>query len=164
MATASWPRGLLGCACSPFGYRGRETIPELGRQPESCGAAGPERLRHVDTPEPQRFAEEWISAWNARDVDAVLTYYAEDVLFTSPTAQRVVPGSGGTVRGKQALRNYWTRALEGNRDLHFELVGVYHGVDTIVLHYRNQLGGLVNEVLTFRDGLVAVGHATHLQS
>ena len=41
-------------------------------------------------------------------------------------------------------------------------MGVYAGVDTIVLHYQNQLGGLVNEVLTFRDGLVTVGHATHL--
>ena len=131
------------------------------RVPRTCRSC---RLRHVDTPEPQGFAEQWISAWNARDVEAVLTLYAEDVLFTSPTAQRVVPDSGGTVQGKQALRSYWTQALEGNRDLHFELVGVYHGVDTIVLHYRNQLGGLVNEVLTFRDGLVAVGHATHLQS
>ena len=131
------------------------------RVPRTCRSC---RLRHVDTPEPQGFAEQWISAWNARDVEAVLTLYAEDVLFTSPTAQRVVPESGGTVQGKQALRSYWIQALEGNRDLHFELVGVYHGVDTIVLHYRNQLGGLVNEVLTFRDGLVAVGHATHLQS
>jgi hypothetical protein len=65
-------------------------------------------MRHVDTPEPQGFAERWISAWNARYVEAVLTLYAEDVLFTSPTAQRVVPKSGGTVQGKQALRSYWT--------------------------------------------------------
>ncbi len=118
----------------------------------------------MDTLEPQLFAEQWISAWNARDVEAVLAGYAEDVLFTSPTAQRVVPESGGTVQGKQALRSYWTQALEGNRDLHFELTGVYHGVGTIVLHYRNQLGALVSEVLTFRDGLVAIGHVTHLQS
>lgn len=122
------------------------------------------QTEHVETPEPQGFAEKWISDWNARDVESVLTLYAEDVVFTSPAAQRVVPESGGTMQGKQALRSYWTQALEGNRDLHFELVGVYHGVDTIVLHYRNQLGGLVNEVLTFRDGLVAVGHATPLQS
>ncbi len=56
------------------------------------------------------------------------------------------------MRGKQALRSYWTQAPEGNRDLRFELVGVYHGVDTIVLHYRNQLGALVNEVLTSGTG------------
>ena len=111
---------------------------------------------------PGPFADQWIYAWNARDVEAVLTHYADDVVFTSPTASRVVPESGGTVRGKDALRSYWKLALQGNPELRFELVGVYAGDDTIVLHYQNQLGGLVNEVLTFRDGLVTVGHATHL--
>ncbi len=118
----------------------------------------------VTTPEPVRFAEEWIRAWNARDLDAVLIHYADDVVFTSPTAERVVPESRGTVRGKDALRSYWSLALERKADLHFTLVDVYAGVETIVLHYRNQVGGLINEVLTFRDGLVAVGHATHLRS
>jgi len=106
------------------------------RVPRTCRSC---RVRHVDTPEPQGFADQWISAWNARDVEAVLTLYAEEGLFTSPTAQHVVPESGGTVQGKQALRSYWTQAVEDNRDLHFELVGVYHGVAAIVLHYRNQL-------------------------
>ncbi len=116
----------------------------------------------MSTPEPAAFAERWISSWNARDVEAVLTHYADDVVFTSPTAVRFAPESSGTVRGKDALRSYWTLALDGNLDLHFELIGVYAGIDTLVLHYRNQLGGLISEVLTFRDGLVAVGHATHM--
>jgi ketosteroid isomerase-like protein len=116
----------------------------------------------VSLPEPREFADGWIAAWNARDMEAVLTHYSDDVVFTSPTALQVVPESGGTVRGKVALRHYWTLALEGNLDLRFELIGVYAGIDTVVLHYRNQLGGLIAEVLTFRDGLVAVGHATHL--
>lgn len=117
----------------------------------------------MSTPEPGQFAHQWIEAWNARGLERVLTHCAGDIVFSSPTATRVVPDSGGTVRGKDALRNYWTLALQRNPDLHFELVGVYAGVDTIVLHYQNQLGSLVNEVLTFRDGLVVVGHATHLQ-
>lgn len=110
------------------------------------------------------FAARWIAAWNARDVDAVLADYADDVVFSSPTAVRFAPESGGVVRGKDSLRAYWTRALDGNPDLRFELVGVYAGIDTVVIHYRNQAGGLVNEVMTFRDGRVAVGHATHLVS
>jgi ketosteroid isomerase-like protein len=118
----------------------------------------------VSTPEPARFAEEWIDSWNRRDIDAVLAHYAHEVVFTSPTALRFAPESAGTVRGKDALRSYWTRALEGHPDLRFELIGVYAGVDTIVLHYRDQASGFVNEVLTFRDGLIVVGHATHLQS
>jgi len=118
----------------------------------------------MSTPEPGRFAATWISAWNTRDIEAVLTHYADDVVFTSPTAMKVVPETGGTVRGKDALRNYWTLALQNNPGLHFDLMGVYAGVHTLVLHYQNQLRGLISEVLTFRDGLVTVGHATHLRT
>lgn len=117
----------------------------------------------MTTPEPRTFADQWIKAWNARDIETVLAHYADDVVFSSPTALRVVPESGGTVGGKEALRSYWTLALEGNPDLKFELLEVYAGIDTVALHYRNQRGGLIIEVLTFLDGLVKVGHATHLQ-
>jgi ketosteroid isomerase-like protein len=118
----------------------------------------------VTTPEPTKYAEQWIATWNARDVEAVLADYADDVVFTSPTAARVIPESGGTVEGKDALRRYWSRALQAAPESHFELLGVYAGIDTLVIHYRNHLGGLVNEVLTFRDGLITVGHATHLRT
>lgn len=113
-------------------------------------------------PDPTAFAARWIAAWNARDIDAVLADYADDVVFTSPTAARFVPDSGGIVRGKDALRRYWAAALEANPHLHFELIEVFAGVDTIVVHHSNQVSGVVSEVLTFRDGLVSVGHAAHL--
>jgi len=118
-------------------------------------------MDHLPPLGPAEFAQRWVRAWNARDVESVLVHCADDVVFTSPTARRVVPASAGTVVGKQALRDYWVAALQGNPDLRFTLLGVYVGVDTVVLHYRNQVGGLVNEVMTFRNGLVAVGHATH---
>jgi hypothetical protein len=113
-------------------------------------------------PDPLPYAQRWIETWNARDLEAVLRDYADDVVFTSPTALRFVPSSGGIVRGKQALREYWVEALAGHPDLHFTLEGVYAGIDTIAIHYRHRNGSHVVEVLTFRDGLVAVGHATHL--
>lgn len=92
----------------------------------------------------------------------MLAHFADDVVFTSPTAARFVPDSGGIVRGKDALRRYWTVALEGHPDLRFELMDVFAGVETIVLHYRNEVGARVAEVLTFRDGVITTGHATHL--
>jgi ketosteroid isomerase-like protein len=116
----------------------------------------------MSTPDPQSFAEEWVLAWNAHDVEAVLAHFHDDVLFTSPIAARVVPGSGGVVRGKQALREYWTTALAGMADLHFEILGVYRGESLLVINYRNQRGGLVNEVLMFDGALVREGHGTYL--
>src|SRR3954452_11374288 len=101
-----------------------------------------------------------MDAWNRQDVEAILRHFAEDVVFTSPLAARFVPGSGGVVRGKDALRQYWTVALQNNPDLRFRLIGVYAGIDTIVLNYQNQHGRSLCEVMTFRQGLVAVGHAT----
>ena len=119
----------------------------------------------MPTPDPDAFTRAWVDAWNAHDVEAVLSHFADDVTFSSPTAARVVPDTGGTVHGKAALRHYWNTALRSNADLAFEVIGVYVGISTLVIHYRNQVGGLVNEVLVFGDdGLVAEGHGTYLDS
>ncbi len=92
----------------------------------------------------------------------MLQHFADDVIFRSPVAARVIAGTDGVIRGKDALRDYWVHALGLVPDLRFELVGVYTGIDSIVINYRNQRGGLVNEVLLFDDnGLVKQGHGTY---
>lgn len=117
----------------------------------------------MDADTSQRFVLDWLDAWNDHDVERVLAHFADDAVFTSPVAARAIPGSNGVVRGKNAIREYWSLALTKVPDLRFELVGTYVGVDTVVIHYRNQRGGLVNEVLTFQDGLVVQGHGTYQQ-
>jgi ketosteroid isomerase-like protein len=112
-------------------------------------------------PDPQVFAQEWVAAWNAHDLDTLLAHFAEDVVFTSPVAAQLLPGSDGVIRGRAALRAYWTEGLRRIPDLRFEVVAIYAGVDTLVINYRNQKGGLVNEVLRFEAGLVVEGHGTY---
>jgi hypothetical protein len=116
----------------------------------------------MPTPDPEKFADQWVRAWNVHDVEAVLAHFHDDVVFTSPVAARVVSDSAGVVNGKESLRQYWTAALRTLPDLHFELIGVYRGVSTLVINYRNHRGELANEVLTFEGSLVRVGHATYL--
>ena len=113
-------------------------------------------------PDGTAFAADWVRAWNAHDVEAVLAHFRDDVTFSSPVAARVLPEAGGVVRGKAALRHYWTEALKLLPDLHFEVVGVYRGESLLVINYRNQGGGLVNEVLMFDGDLVREGHGTYL--
>jgi hypothetical protein len=115
----------------------------------------------VSTPDPEQFAAEWAAAWNRRDVPAVLAHFADTATFTSPVAAQLIDGSDGVLRGKDAIAEYWTSALARIPDLHFEVLGVYAGLDMLVINYRNQRGGLVNEVLTFADGLVVAGHGTY---
>jgi ketosteroid isomerase-like protein len=112
--------------------------------------------------DPVAFAEQWVGAWNAHDVESVLGHFHEDVVFTSPVAARLLPESAGVVRGKPALRDYWTRALRRIPNLRFVVEAVYQGIDTIVIVYRNQDGGLVSEVLRFTGDVVIEGHGTYL--
>lgn len=97
----------------------------------------------MPTPDSKTFADEWVAAWNAHDVDAVLAHFHDDVVFTSPVAERMLPDSAGVVRGREALRGYWITALKQQPKLHFELLGVYEGQSVIVINYSNHREQLV---------------------
>jgi hypothetical protein len=110
------------------------------------------------------FADRWVAAWNAHDLDLVLNHFTDDVVFTSPVAAQVVPDSAGVLRGKDALRAYWSTALSRIPDLHFDVVAVYAGIDHVVINYRNHVGGLVCEVLRLSGSLVSEGHGTYVSN
>jgi hypothetical protein len=107
------------------------------------------------------FARRWVKEWNDHDVEAMLTHFADDAVFTSPLAERLFPESGGVISGKGALRRYWTEGIRRGPGLRFELLGVYSGTDTIVIRFRNEQGVDRCEVLTFAGGLVRTGHGTY---
>jgi hypothetical protein len=115
----------------------------------------------MDHAEAQAFAQQWVKDWNAHDVEALLEHFADDVVFTSPVAIRVL-GGDGVIRGKDALRKYWSEGIRLIPDLHFEVLALYVGINTLVINYRNQAGGVVCEVLTFEGALVKEGHGTYL--
>lgn len=94
-----------------------------------------------------RFADEWIAAWNSRDLDRILAHYDEDVSFFSPVAARLVGAPDGLVRGRAALREYFSRGLEAFPDLHFESIGALAGAGSIAIHYRSRGRGEVIEVV-----------------
>ena len=115
----------------------------------------------MDHAEAQAFAQQWVTDWNAHDVEALLEHFTDDVVFTSPVAARIL-GGDGVIRGKEALRKYWSEGVRLIPDLRFEVLALYVGVSTLVINYRNQAGGLVSEVLTFEGPLVREGHGTYL--
>jgi ketosteroid isomerase-like protein len=117
----------------------------------------------MDVARAREFAQQWVDAWNAHDLDGVLAHFADDAEFSSPVAAQLLPETHGILRGKEAIRGYWTIGLERIPDLRFEVIDVYAGVDLLVIHYRNHVGGLVNEVLLLNAaGLVQRGYGTYL--
>ena len=107
------------------------------------------------TPEfAQRFAAEWIAAWNAHDIDRVLQHYREDFDFRSPVIITTVGEPSGHLRGKAAIAAYWRVALSRNPSLHFELIDVLVGASSLTLYYRGHRGTAA-ETFVFDDaGLV----------
>lgn len=106
------------------------------------------------------FAIDWEAAWNSHDLDRILAHYGEDVIFRSTKAMRLV--GYGELRGKAALRDYWSRALAAQPDLSFVVVDVLHGHGMLVITYRNQSDVLAAEMLRFGpDGLVVEASACH---
>ena len=111
------------------------------------------------------FATDWTAAWNELAVERVLEHFDEHVLFTSPTARAVVGIS--TVRGKQALRDYWNKAVAHIGSLHFAVDRVLWDPSTkeMAIVYLSEIGGRrkrVSEQLTFGpDGLVVSAEVFH---
>ena len=99
----------------------------------------------------ERFAEEWIAAWNSHDLVRILSHYEDDFEMASPRIVEIMGEPSGVLRGKESIGAYWEKALRLIPDLHFEKLGVFVGARGLAIHYRNQAGRLAVE--TFEIGV-----------
>jgi uncharacterized protein (TIGR02246 family) len=100
----------------------------------------------------EAYAKQWIEAWNRRDLDAVLSHFADDVVFVSPKAQAFVGCS--ELHGKAELRAYWESALARITELQFTLDQVVVDDSRIAIVYHAGLNGVTAhaiELLTFNE-------------
>jgi hypothetical protein len=82
------------------------------------------------------FEREWIAAWNAHDIDRIVSHYRDDVRFVSPFAARF-GAPYGELRGRRALRDYFERGLSTYPGLHFQPIAALGGIGSVALHYRS---------------------------
>jgi len=120
------------------------------------------QARGMDLDIAHRLADQWQRDSNAHNLEALLCHYSDDVVFTSPVVRQLLPDSGGVLRGKGALRAYWSEGLRRIPDLRFEVEACFVGDDTLVINYRNHVGALVAEVRIFDGDLITTGHGTYL--
>jgi hypothetical protein len=85
----------------------------------------------------EEFAREWIAAWNAHDLDRILSHYAEDFEMTSPLIVRRLGLADGRLKGKEAVRSYWGQGLAATSNLQFRLLDVAVGVNAIAIRYES---------------------------
>ena len=107
--------------------------------------------------EARQRAEAWVAAWNARDLDAVLEHYADDVVVCSPLVAKRLGRANGTLRGKAELRAYFATGM-GNPALQFTLDDVRLGVHVMTVLYTRENGIRVADTIE----LDAEGRATRM--
>ncbi|WP_443751277.1 nuclear transport factor 2 family protein [Asticcacaulis solisilvae] len=93
-----------------------------------------------------RLAETWYAAWNARDLDAIMALYADDVRFTSPYVRTLEFAADGTLTTKFDLERYFALGLSKIPNLHFTPVVNCISADSHTMVYRNQSDAWVTEM------------------
>jgi hypothetical protein len=117
----------------------------------------------MDADKAQRFTREWVQAWNDHDLEAILSHYAEDVVFHSPRIRMVTGRDVDSVSGKAELRAYWSAALQKLRNLYFEVDKVLVGSDALTILYTNERSQYVGETFVFdADGKVVRSIAAYV--
>ena len=99
--------------------------------------------------DPKRFADEWIESWNSHDLKRILAHYSDDFEITTPMIRKLLGDDTGTLHGKGAIKQYWESALAKVPDLHFELIDIAVGIDSIVVYYKSILATRAMEVMYF---------------
>src|SRR5262249_20517055 len=83
-------------------------------------------------------------AWNRRDLDAIMSHYADTVALSSPTVVRRMGRAYGWLHGKAEVQKYFEIGLQAP-GLHFELLDVLFGVNVLCMIFRRETGVTVSD-------------------
>jgi len=92
-------------------------------------------------------AEQWIEAWNSRDLDRIMEHYAADIEFEANTVVQRWQKPDGILRGVAELRDHFRRGLSLAPDLHFEIEDVFFAPSGYAVLYRRENGNRVLDVV-----------------
>ncbi len=110
-------------------------------------------------------ANKWFAAFNAHDIEALLMLYSENAEHYSPKLKVLQPETNGLIKGKQALRNWWTHAFNRLPSLQYELINLIGNEQQVFMEYIRHVPGEVDlsvgEILTIEDGLIVASRVYH---
>jgi hypothetical protein len=85
----------------------------------------------------KRSAKAWLSGWNDRDLERIVSPLRRRGISV-PVRRPSVGRSSRTIKGQRDLTHYFERRAGGGSSIEFEFLGVFHGVDTLVLHFQSK--------------------------
>jgi SnoaL-like domain len=92
-------------------------------------------------------ADAWLAAWGARDLDAIMACYADDVDFAASTVTRRWGRPDGRLHGRAELRRHFQLGLELAPGLTFTEEALLTSPSGYALLYRRENGNRVLDVV-----------------
>ncbi len=114
---------------------------------------------------PEVIAEKWFAAFNAHDLEALLSLYDDNARHYSPKLKVRRPETNGLVQGKDALREWWQDAFDRLPSLHYKVNHLTANANRVFMEYTRTVDGEENmdvaELLEIEDGLIVFSRVYH---
>ena len=113
----------------------------------------------------KQIATKWFEAFNAHDLEKLLSLYNDNAQHYSPKLKIRMPETQGLIKGKQALREWWQDAFDRLPTLQYEVVKLTADEDQVFMEYIRRVDGeddlSVGEVLQIDNGLIVFSRVYH---
>jgi hypothetical protein len=107
----------------------------------------------------------WFEAFNAHNLEKLLSLYDDDAQHYSPKLKIRQPETNGLVSGKEALRSWWQDAFDRLPTLHYKVTSLTSNLDRVFMEYirtvTNEDEMLVAEVLEIKEGKIMASRVYH---
>ena len=115
----------------------------------------------IDPKEAQNYAQNWIDAWNAHDIDAIMGFYADSIRHITPKLTMLFGAATHVIEDKKELRDYFEAALKRSPELQFTLIEVFSGAESIVIVFDSTTGIRVAVTLIFNENMKITRYVAH---
>lgn len=110
-------------------------------------------------------AHAWFEAFNAHNLEKLLSLYDDDAMHFSPKLKIKHPETNGFVSGKEALRTWWQAAFDTIPTLHYKVTSLTANHDRVFMEYIRMVTGendmLVAEVLEIKENKIIASRVYH---
>ncbi len=114
---------------------------------------------------PEELAKEWIEAFNAYDVERLVSLYAEDATHTSPKIRALHPETGGKLIGREQLAEWWRDSNRRIPGLRYQPTAFVADGERVIIEYLRHAPGEaplpVAEAFDVRAGKIVASRVYH---
>jgi len=119
----------------------------------------------MNSKELNEIAYRWFDAFNAKNLEQLLSLYHDEAQHYSPKLKIRHPETNGLIHGKSALNAWWQDAFERLPSLQYKVIRLTSQDDRVFMEYVRHVKGeedlFVGEMLEVKEGLIVKSSVFH---